>query len=113
MVQGSFRGMLLFWAQALDAQHRILRPPITLLLNAQFLLPQSGKESVFLLDGIETKALAEAHVLTVGMFFEQVLEPPFKFSGRLLGAAAEIHVVLHLETSNVVVKLVKIFVNSH
>src|SRR5215467_8944344 len=98
MVQGSFGGMLLFCAHALDTQHGILRPPITFLLNAQFLLPQSGKQSVFLLDRVETKALAEAHVLAVRMFLEQVLEPPFKLSGWLLGAAAEIHVILHLET---------------
>src|SRR5438270_5377329 len=88
---------LFFHAHADNAQSGILRPAITLFLNAQLLLPQAIEKSVFLLQAVVPETLSKAHAMAVTVLLEDVFHAPDGIRGRLLRAPAEIDVILDLQ----------------
>src|ERR1700746_3701905 len=100
MPEGLLRCMLLVRPQALNAKDGILRPAIALFLDLELLLPQSGKESVALLDSIKTEPLAGVHIGPIGILPQHVSDLPLRLRRRLLCPSTEIHVVLDLEPAD-------------
>src|SRR5947209_15607324 len=102
MSQRLGRFMLLVRAQSLNPQHRILRPAVSFFLDQQFLLPQCVVKRVTLLEGGVTEPLSVIHAVSIGKSLEQVSDLPFDLARRLLGPAAKVHVVLHLQAAKLV-----------
>jgi hypothetical protein len=102
--------VLLEGPHTLDGEQGILRTPVTLLLDPEFLLPEAVENSELLLNGVELEALTEAHLATVAVLLEQGLNAPLEVGWRLLGASAEENVVLDLQAANVVIELIELFV---
>src|SRR5207248_483884 len=111
--QSGLGGMLLLGAHALHAEQLVLRAVIALFFYFHFFAPQVAHHGVLLRDCVVAEALGEAELAAVREFLDQRTHPPFGISRGFLGAAAKVHVVLHLEPAHSFVENSQFFIDGH
>src|SRR5947209_10914471 len=107
------RLVLIFFAYSLDRENRVLRTAVSFFPDAGLLAPEIAVNRIALRHFVVAIALGEIHASAIGEFPQHRQHLPLDVGGRTLLRIAEKNLVLDLQTAQLGIEYVQLFVDRH